>query len=480
MFGRHRKYEMLETCKKWYHYDKPLKIEWGFIVVISTIMLISFFYSDTRSLTVWSVNLLDSIADGKLRDFYLYCYINEYGAASPTFAGPYFAIIPWAIWNIPIWLIQKYAGIAIISNSWLILWSKLFLVLVELLVLWLAYKITLLLTGDKNKSLWVMFLSASFPFMLVGVYYSGQTDIIVIAYGLIAVYELLQRHDKLFLVFSAFAIIAKPFFIFPFILLVLFTEKNILKIFLKLFSGFSLMLLFQLIYSNAPMYQESYDLTLAGQNMDMLTRTSFGNVLMTEGSWFFLFFVFMCVIAYIKKPEENGLRNKFIIYFVNAANLLILGFTTIQHYRPIYLVPFLFIMFMLNNKWYRINVIIETFYSATTLLALFCGSKAIFTKNSMENTLITKVFPLAEKTYDNIRELFLNRIENYETYHKIFASVSVACIVLMLIINYPLLRKESEIDCTKCERWIIWINMFVMALVLLCVFKIFMGWFSFI
>ena len=105
---------MLEQCKKWYYSENPLKIEWLFTIAISAVMLVSFFYLDARSLTVWSVNLLDAFADGKLMDYYLYCYINEYGAASAAFAGPYFVLIPWAIWNITIWLIQKYAGVRII------------------------------------------------------------------------------------------------------------------------------------------------------------------------------------------------------------------------------------------------------------------------------------------------------------------------------------------------------------------------------
>lgn len=467
-------------CKRWYYSEKPLKIEWIFTIVISFVMLVSFFYLDARSLTVWSVNLLDCIADGRLGDYYLVCYLNEYGAASKAFAGSYFVIIPWAVWNIPIWLIQKYWGIAIISNGWMMLWSKLFLVVVEGVVLLFSYKITMLLTNNKIKSLWTVFLSASFPFMLIGVYYSGQSDIIVLAYGTIAVYELLKNNNKLFLLFSAFAIVSKPFFLFPFIIVVLFTEKNIFKIFLKGIAGCSIICIFQIIYADAPMFKESVALTPAGENMDMLTRTSFGRVLMAEGSWFFLLFVILCVIAYIKNEENIRMRNIFIIYFVTATFLLILGFTSIQHYRPIYLVPFLFILFVINDGWYRINMILKTFYSCMTMLAMFCGSQNIFSKSSMESTLVTKIFPLSRKSYDCVRDMVVERIADFEVYHKIFASVSVACVVIMLVINYPLLKKQPEIKCDKCERWIVWIDMAFMAAVLLGVFKIYMGWFSFI
>ncbi len=290
---------MFEKCKKCYFSGKVLKIEWGVAITLSFLMLISFFYLDTRSLTVWSVNLLDAISEGKIWDYYSYCYINEYGAASAAFAGPYIVLIPWAIWNIPIWLIQKYVGIAIISNPFMMIWSKIFLVIAEGIMLLYAYKITMFLTKNKEKAWWVIFLSASFPFTLIGIYYSGQSDIIVLAYATIAIYYLLKDKEKIFLLFSALAIVSKPFFLFPFVVLVLYTEKNIFKVFMKFLSGCSFSIIFQVIYRNAPMFKESYDLTPAGENMDMLTRTSFGRVLGTNGSWFFLLFIILCVIAYI-------------------------------------------------------------------------------------------------------------------------------------------------------------------------------------
>lgn len=465
---------MLEKCKKSYFSGKTLRLEWGGMVAISFLMLISFFYLDTKSLTVWSVNLLDAIADGEIWDYYSYCYINEYGAASKAFAGPYIVLIPWAIWNIPIWLIQKYAGIAIISNAFMMIWSKLFLVVVESIMLFYAHKITMFLTGDKDKAWWVVFLSASFPFTLIGVYYSGQSDIIVLAYATIAIYYLLKNRYVLFLFFSALAIVSKPFFLFAFVVLILYTEKNIIKVFIKFLLGCSFSIIFQIIYGNAPMFKESYDLTPAGENMDMLTRTSFGRVLGTNGSWFFLLFIILCVVAYIKRTTNDEQKKYFIIYFTTAAMLLVLGFTSIQHYRPIYLVPFLFILFMLNDTWYRINMILKTCYSIATLLAICCMSDKIFSKASMEHTLISRFIPMSQRGYICVREFIEKNIKDFEVYHKILATISVACIVVMLVINYPLLKAKPEIECEKCERWVMWIDVLMMAGILLIVFKMFL------
>ena len=470
---------LVNKAKGVYFKETPLLIEWAVVVFLSFIMLISFFYIDTKSLTAWSANLLDAVAEGKIKDFYLMCYINEYGAHSSICYGPFYQLIPWAIWNVPIWLIHKITGIAIVSNPLMMVWSKLFLVLLEGVILFYSYKITVLTTKNSRKGIWVVFLTASFPFTLIGIYYSGQSDILVIALSVIAVYELLRKRNKSFLFWSMLAISMKPFFLFPFVLLVLFIEKNIFKILFKIFISYAPTIIFQVLFADAPMFQEAAELTPAGENLDMLTRTSFGRVLMTNGSWFFLLFVVLCVVVYITKAEDESMYNKYIIYFISAAYFLVLGFTSIQHYRPIYLAPFLFILIMLNEDWIRINVILKTFYSLTTICALCFGSTNIFAKENIRNTLITEIFELDNKACTNIYEFLTTNIVEYETYHKIFASVSVACIVILLVINYPRFKVKPQIDCTKCERWIIWIDLVVMCGLLFGVFKLFFKGFAF-
>lgn len=470
---------LVNKAKRLYFKETPHWIEWAIVAVLSFIMLISFFYIDTQSLTAWSFDLLDAVAEGRIKDFYLLSYINEYGAHSSIFYGPFYQLIPWAIWNIPIWLIQKLTGIAIISNPFIMVWSKLFLVVLEGVVLLFSYKITVLTTKKSNKGLWVVFLSASFPFMLIGVYYSGQSDILVIALSVITVYALLRKKNKSFLLWSMLAISMKPFFLFPFVLLVLLTEKNILKILLKIFIGYAPTIIFQVLFADAPMFQAATELAPAGENLEMLTRTSFGRVLMTNGSWFFLLFVVLCVVAYITKAEDEPMYNKYVIYFTSAAYFLVMGFTSIQHYRPIYFAPFLFILIMLNEDWFRINIILKTFYSFTTLFALCLGSENIFARDNIKNTLITAIFKLDSKACSNMSEFLTKSIVEYETYHKIFASVSVACIVILLVINYPRFKVKPQIDCTKCERWIIWIDLVVMCGMLFGVFKLFFKGFAF-
>lgn len=465
---------MIAKLRKLYFSDKPLLMEWVIVALVSGIMLISFFYIDTRSLTVWSVNLLDAVTDGRVKDFYLICYINEYGASSEICFGPFYQLIPWAIWNIPIWLIQKCFRIAIVSNGWMMLWSKLFLVVAEGVVLLFSYKITMLLTQDRLKSWWVVFLTSSFPFLLIGVYYSGQTDILILAYASIAIYELLKKNNKLFLLFATIAISSKPFFAFPFIILILFTEKNVIRILGKLVIAFIPTVIFNLLYANAPMYKEAGELTASGDNLDMLTRTTFGRVLYTDGSWFFLLFVILCVFAYIKKEDDRIKKNKLIIYFTVAPILLLLGFTTIQHYRPIYLAPFLFILFAINDSWYRINIILKSFYSVTTIFPMCCWTTNMFNRKSIENTLITHLFTLKiDGKYDSFKELVTTVIDNVDIYHKISASVSVACIVVMLIINCPYFRVKPDVPSNKCERWILWIDLLVMLAILYVGFRIF-------
>lgn len=471
--------KLKSTLDNMYYKESPLMIEWLFLFCVCGLMLISFYYIDTKTLTAWSMNLLDAFTEGKIKDFYLMCYINEYGAHSTACYGPFYQLIPLAIWNIPIWLIEKFTNISVIDNAWTMIWSKGFWIIIEVIVLRYTYKITYFLTKDQNKSLWAVYITASFSFVLIAVFYSGQSDILVLALGTIAIYNLILRKEKWFLIWSILAVSVKPFFIFPFVIIVLFTEKHIIKILVKIAISYVPTFVFQILFADAPMFKESYELATASENMDMLTRTSFGNVLMTKGSWFFLLYIILCVIAYIKN-ENTMLREKYIVFFTAASNLLILGFTSIQHYRPVYIAPFLFILFMLNSEWYKVNIILKSFYSFSTIFAMSCGSENFFSRENIDSTLITKIFPIARTEYENIREVVIQYINDYEIYHKIFASVSVACIVIMIVINYPGFKLKPEIDCTNCERWVLWIDLLLTLSVVLITFKVFLNWFSFI
>ena len=454
-----------EKCFKLYNNEKPLKIEWIIAILISTIMLFMFYYIDFKSLTIWSTNIWDTIADGDITQYYEYTSKNIYNVPHKYVSGPLFNIMIWSIWNLPIWIIQRFMGKVIIKNFILMLWSKLFLVVVLGITLLFAYKICKLLFKDKNKSLWLIYLSFTFLFTYLGVFYAGQTDILICMYATIGFYFLLREKNGWFYFFSAMAISIKYFFLIPYIPIILLLEKNIWKVFAKIMVGISPVVIFKLLVRNFPMYALSEKSNHSNQILDGFMNGIKG----INGSTISLFlvaYIIICFVAYMINPKTKQEKFNYLFYFSVIPIMIMMMFSSYyEFYRPILIMPMLMILYGFKPELFRINVILDTIMSISYLITMSTvniGGKYMFaSKYSMGGTIIPKILGLKKIKTLNPQILFKSICgENIQTVMTVSASIMVSALAIMLIINYPRLKikiKERE-NPQKLERWIIWLR----------------------
>lgn len=77
------------------------------ICVTYLITSVIFSFRDGLSLTVWTVEFWDVLFSGNLADFYDYTDLNLRGAPHGAVAGSFLPILPWCLWNFPIWLTHR-------------------------------------------------------------------------------------------------------------------------------------------------------------------------------------------------------------------------------------------------------------------------------------------------------------------------------------------------------------------------------------
>lgn len=457
--------KLIERCKKIYNKETPLKIEWIVAILIAIIMMLMFCYIDFKSLTVWSTNILDCIAKGDVTDYYSYTALNKYNLQHKYVSGTLYSLILWAIWNIPIWGIQYFAGKSIVKNSILLIWSKLFLVLSLGITLFITYKICKELFKDNKKSLWITFLSATFIYTYIGVFYAGQNDIMICMFAVMGLYYLIKGKNTWFYILSSVAISIKYFYLIPYIPIILLTEKKVWKIILKLGVGVAPISIFKLLVRNFPMYAISETANYS----DNILKGFLGSGLKVANgvtlSFFILSFIIVCFIAYIIKPKTKEIRNNYIFYFAVAPIVLMFMFSTkYEFYRPILLMPALMILYGFKPQLFRINVILDTVAFGSCFMFSLIHEKYLFnSKYSMNGSLISKVFDVKKmgivNLKDPLRDFLGNNINMIET---MIATILFATLGIILIINYPklnIIKKEKENDnLEKPERWIIWIR----------------------
>lgn len=457
--------------KKIYNKETPLKLEWFVAILIALVVLIMFTYIDLKSLTIWSTNILDCIADGNITNYFKFTSLNLHNAPHGYVSGTLYSLIPWAIWNVPIWLFQRYLGIDILINSLSLIWSKLFLVLALAITLYYTYKLVQHLTNDKISAKWTIFLSFTYIYTYIGVFYVGQNDILICMLGIMSIYYLITQKSKniLFYILAGFAISVKYFFFMPYLILVLFLEKDIIKIGLKLFVGILPTLIFNLICRNLPMFLESSSQNANSSILNRIIGSSFPILSGYSLSLFIFSFIILAFIAYKTVANNTKERNEYIIYFTTATFILLLAFTAQEFYRMILLMPFIFIMFSLNKPNLRINLILETVICLTFVLSQCTNSYNFFASHGgIENALLTNILNL--NLSENVSPYFflIYHFPNFTPIlGRVCSTVAFSGFMLILAINYP--RKKINIDFKndKCERYIIWFRTLIIVPIIL-------------
>lgn len=444
---------MKDNSKK----EKRLTLEWGIAIIVAVVMLLTFSYIDLQSLTIWSTNLWDVIAKGDITQYFAYTSENIYHAPHQYVSGTLYSLIPWAIWNLPIWIMQYFFNMPILETPILLIWSTLFLVVCLIGVIWLVKKVTFEITKEKSSSSLAAFLTFSSIWVYIGVFYAGQNDIMICLLALTSIYTLIKKKTKLFLLTASFAISIKYFFFFPFVALVLLTEKNIYKIIGKILIALIPTLIFQIICRGLPMF---YVANEAGPLMQMFNELFSAGIPGFGRSNISLFVTGMlCVYigSYITVPKEEE-YNKFIIYTASIGWVPLLLFTQIQFYRPVVIIPFLIILIIQNRKWLKLNLILEIAMEVGMLIVLTLRSKYIFAPSKAAFGLIPNLLKL------NIEEVSLGKkiFENFPEIDSMlpaFSTLAVVAMITLVIMNHPRF-KEKYIDLKeeKFERWLLWIR----------------------
>lgn len=451
-----------------YRSDRVLLGEWILAVAAAAFVFLCIAFVDMISLTVWSTNVWDVIFDSDIRHLYEYTARNIYGIQHAYMGSELFSVLPWSVWNLPIWLVQRFTGTAIAQTPEMLLWSKLFLAVLTLILLRYTQKITLLLTGNRLKASWAVFLSASSVFLCLGVFYAGQNDILMVTPSVIGVYCLLKGKQAPFLIWSAVAIAIKPFFLLPFLALVLLYEKGIFRAALKLLAGVSGILVQKLLFIGAPMYAESISEGPAKEMIEEMfptnLNTSFGGV-----SFLAVALVLIYLYAYTRHfstgdmQKQNVLFGKYAVYLVTVTNMAYLMFSPFSFYRLAILVPFLYIVIVQNTKIPFYNIILETAMSLCLVIKVgIRGSSSLFRSKAINLAPLQRLFgfrvsPGNEGAYESLETFLIEKDSVLLFFQPLFSGVALVCGILLLLWNHPEKQmKQPLLLGNKNCRWLLW------------------------
>ncbi len=463
-----------------YHSSKVYLSEWILAAIIFLVVLFSFVFVDTRSLTIWSTNLWDVIWEGRPFDFYLYTSQNIHGAPHELMGSDIISILPLSIWNIPIWIAQRFFGKEISGNYILLSWSKLGLILCLATMSYVAYRIAKKLTDNKDCSVWTAILTFSNASCVAGVGFAGQNDIFFVFLSLLSVNALINKKTAWFIIYAALSISIKPFFLFAYIPLVLFTDKNIFRIFAKIVGAASLYVGNRIIFSAMPMYKESLD---SGPTTSVIKHLFSPGIDVSKGSasLYIIGFLIICFIAYVVKAKDDEERSKFLIYIPTAVYFIQCCLSYTEYYRSLVIMPFAAILFAMNFKKFRLNLALLATYQFSFLAMLTVNSKYFLAPRFIKHSLFETLFNggvSPELAYSNLPSYMLKYEDSAMTYLKLaFAAVYVVTAILILVLNYPRFNKKIDLIesgvFAKYDHGLLILNILIIVPFILLSFKLY-------
>ncbi len=417
-------------------------------VLTDLLMAATFCYADINSLTAWSLNFWDLLFKGRLDEFYQYAALNVRCSAHANCAGNYLWLLPLCIWNFPLWVVHCLTGILSVQNFFSILWSKIFLMVMQYITAYFSAKICYMLTRDKERAVCAVILMLLSPEILMSTGYAGQDEIVYICFFILALYCYFMGYWKRCYLLMLCSVTCCPIMLIPVLVLLFLKEKNLYKLALEGILLVIPLVLFEILYRNDGIYQVvKEDNGFAGiiESMLLTSKVTFGSNTVSLGGMLLCVIYFIC---YMIKQEENDEYKKKVIYLLAIVFGAVSFLMSNRFYRLFLYVPFLVMLIMISAQDLRMNLLL---FTVVTYGRTYYSLRAEYPQNMntlyvMKNSWITKLCNLVgSDTYEDHICLWTRFHDMSTVYHMVIATCVFAAMLLLLIINYPKYKYNHEI-----------------------------------
>lgn len=454
-------------------YVMPYKWEYLIGGIFTLIIIFSAMYFDFFATFRDGINFWYALFEGHPLSYY------SYAAAIPG-ATPNREIVCgaaydftiyafFAVWNFPAWLYERISGNYAESSLVCMMWAKLMLPVIAIVIARGMKKILEFITGNDRDTAAMIYAYSFSGILMMAAYSVGQYDIIGVLFAVYGVYYFLTGDYKRFYLYFGAAITCKYFAVFLFVGLVLLHEKRILYIIRNLAAGCYLVIIEKFLFS----FGKSYA-SLHPTIEKVHTGGSEGVVgtLLLSSRVQYLFhlkapmgvdsmsvFVFLLaltwVYCYLQKREETYSFYYKVIYIAFCINAVFILYTASTPYWAIVMVPYMILMIYSRTGNRKVNISLELIGVGSFLVWHFAREPYLFYSENCEGMLL---YYLLGKPYFYRRGLTAVMARLIEeggilaTPINMLRSVFYACMLVLLIINFPAFNKQENDFANRQEE----------------------------
>ena len=425
------------------------------------IALLSFNYIDGVTETCWTLTIWDAIFQGRLLEYSEMTFENMRGAPHSGDVGGFMSLLPWAIWNFPLWLFYPTPDSGTVNNPACIIWSKLFLIICLIGACCIVRKISSKLTNDNTVADYSFILCISAGTAIISTGYAGQNEIIYVLTFLASIYCFISDHRVISTGLMVYSLGCYPLLVIPLMLLLLIKNYGLIKtIVISIIELILGMVIFSIGSSST---SSSY-----GSASEFLSKTFFSTPITLETGTISIFMVSLVLIAFYCIIRINDYNADSAIVCITIFFTSMMLFCWMMFYRYYVCIPPLVISLMLlfknDRNNFKIGLLFFTLINYISCLVV-CRNIYVWDYLSFQGVLSNYLV----MDYPN-NFLWILFGENVTIGMDLIYSVLIACSLIYL---YILVIKPNNCKTiTINEKTLVTINALCPAVLLLLYFAV--------
>ena len=212
---------------------KSKKLLWALSIgtaLVAFVLLWSHTYNDIVVTTRHGMNFWNILLNGQLLDFYKVNIIasgNAYYGAEQGCAYNILIYVVFAIWNLPLYLLERFAGVDVMNAVPCLVYSKLLVVAGLVATVFLLKKIMEDLDVHEAYRDFALYLYASCSVLVTIIFITGQYDILSLFFQLLGFRAFLKKKDTAFALWFGLAFCFKYFAAVIFLPLLVLRHKKV-------------------------------------------------------------------------------------------------------------------------------------------------------------------------------------------------------------------------------------------------------------
>lgn len=418
-------------------FKNRIKIEWIFLAIVIFIVYASHNYRDFYETMRHGMTFWTALFDGHPLQFYEYCNTVPCGNDLVTKYIPavydFTIYLIFAIWNFPLWLIERING-GNIQNSFIaILYAKSMLIVAMVIIARLLGKIIEEITGEEKGTGAIAFTYLSSSVLLASALIIGQYDVLCVIFILLGLLYYLRGDHKRFILYFMIANSMKYFAILLMLPLLCIKEKNVLKIIRDMAASMIITVLFKLLF------------TLGGNAVGLGNSNGLIGILVSYnifGGISIFWVAYFMLLIYCYKMDQNidkSYLNKVVVYVSFIPYLLMYLFSPAYPYWIVLLVPFSALLIHTNKKNIRYNIVLTTLFETCILLRHFTWYSWCYDGETFIGMLIYKLTGNRFIGITNLGAYMIDIFNRFKEYNIIALLTTgfTAAGIAMICLNVP-------------------------------------------